>query len=570
MIPPFRFQHTELCLLSAATEAELLRDVSSVLDYLEYTRDVLLQDVANTLAIAWQNKRHRLAVVAESNDDLRQKLAAAAKKIQAGTARIQDRDGTYYRRAAGPPGKVMLLFPGESSAHPEMTRDLCLAHSFCREPFDDADQACRGVRAPFPLAAWIFPSAASPRTSAHLQGLAASVLASHAANTLFARFFERLDIAADGAGGFSSGEIAAIEHAGALGYLPRVQRVNLLHELAETLQDIEALGLSRAAPHTPAFEPAAGPVRRLVGRWLLEPPKIPLYSLADAAPFPADLHGVRDAAARQWTAPVLLGQTLDRMHGDGFRVFVELGARGDLTPLVAARLKGRPHLAVAVNRVHRADIPQLHHALALLAVNGVNLQPAALHHDRDSRVLRLDAAAPFTAPGAPTTLRNALSNLGALRAPAGWFSAGAESPRDGMADGAPPDAPQPPAQEAQAFLQNATVQTDPAAGTLTATVALSLDQLPFLRDESFGVTRVSAVNETLRGYTVLNLAFALEIMAEAASRLAPGKTLFQALNLRALQWIGFDQNEIALGVNVAPADYPDRRFAAFDVRLHAL
>lgn len=629
--PPLRFMRTELCLFSAANAERLLEDVRQLLRFLDHARDASLQDIAFTLALSYQPAPARLAVVAETTPELRNKLTQAAGKIASGVARIKDRNGVYYHQNRELPGKMVFLFPGEFAAHPEMTRDLCLAYPFCRDPFDDADQACRTARQPFPLASWIFPPSGSPHTGGHLQNMAASIQASHAANTLFARLFDKLEIQADAVAGTSSGEVAALEYASVFGYLPRPQRVNLLRAIPDALQEINSRsgitplhlvsfenpspefvadmrrtlgadvlpvlesrcghyifavqqkavprvrellaanpGFARHIPfdcafHTPFFEPALRVIQREIESWVLRLPRLPVYSFATAAPLPDEIHALRETLARQWVAPVRFDDTIDRLYEDGHRIFVELGTRGNLTPMVGALLKGKPHLAVAANRVHRSDVPQLHHALAQLAVNGVAMRPEALHTDRNSRALRFDRPSVFqTGRTPPVRLNAALSNLGGLPPPPAW-SPGA----------APAEAETAPAPDTQAtatqrpLLRNATVTTNQENNSLQADLVLSLKECPFLRDESFGTTRVSAIDADLRGYTVLNLATALELMVEAAADLAPGKVLYQALQLKALQWIGFDKDEIGLSITVVPADWPDKRFSAFDVRLHA-
>ena len=81
---------------------------------------------------------------------------------------------------------------------------------------------------------------------------------------------------------------------------------------------------------------------------------------------------------------------------DGFRIFVELGARGNLSTRVTDVLGNRPHAAVATNRIHRPGLTQLHHALALLAAHGVGLDATILHQHRGSRLLEIRRSA--TAP----------------------------------------------------------------------------------------------------------------------------------------------------------------------------
>ena len=54
----------------------------------------------------------------------------------------------------------------------------------------------------------------------------------------------------------------------------------------------------------------------------------------------AEEKSIREIAVEQWAAPVAFRQTVEAMHNDGVRTFVEIGARGNLTAFVDDILRG--------------------------------------------------------------------------------------------------------------------------------------------------------------------------------------------------------------------------------------
>jgi acyl transferase domain-containing protein len=121
------------------------------------------------------------------------------------------------------------------------------------------------------------------------------------------------------------------------------------------------------------------------------PPAIPLYSCVTAAPMPDDPAGIRRLALEQWARPVRFRETVDAMYAAGVRMFVDVGPRGNLAAFADDVLQKRPHLAVATNVEKRSALLQLHHAVGLLAAQGVALRLGALHEGRATHPLDAEA-----------------------------------------------------------------------------------------------------------------------------------------------------------------------------------
>src|SRR5207249_3249362 len=90
----------------------------------------------------------------------------------------------------------------------------------------------------------------------------------------------------------------------------------------------------RRAYHTPAFAQALGPVHAFFEGLPLGPPAAVLYSSATAGRAGVDVEAIRRLAVEQWARPVAFRPTVEAMHADGVRLFVEVGARGSLTGYV--------------------------------------------------------------------------------------------------------------------------------------------------------------------------------------------------------------------------------------------
>ncbi len=149
----------------------------------------------------------------------------------------------------------------------------------------------------------------------------------------------------------------------------------------------------RRGYHTPLFEPVTERLREVFQRFPISRPRVPVWSCTLKGPYPEDPEAVRDLLADHWIEPVAFRETVDNLYEAGYRTFVEVGPRGNLTAFVEDVLRGRPFLAVPSNLPRRTGLDQLHHLLAILAAQRIPLNLLPLYETRGVRALSLDAKA---------------------------------------------------------------------------------------------------------------------------------------------------------------------------------
>ncbi len=149
----------------------------------------------------------------------------------------------------------------------------------------------------------------------------------------------------------------------------------------------------RRGYHTPLFEPVSERLRDVFQRFPITRPGLPVWSCTLKGPYPEDPEAVRTLLADHWTRPVAFRETVEHLYEEGYRIFVEVGPRGNLTAFVEDILRGRPHLAVPSNLPRRSGVDQLHHLLGMLAAQRVPLNLLPLYEERSARELSIDAKA---------------------------------------------------------------------------------------------------------------------------------------------------------------------------------
>ena len=162
----------------------------------------------------------------------------------------------------------------------------------------------------------------------------------------------------------------------------------------------EQLPYDRAV-HTPLFAPFAEDLRATFAALPVRSPDqgLELWSCTTAAPYPRDPEAIRELLVEHWTRPVRFRETIEALHEDGARIFVEVGPRGNMTSFMEDILRGRPACAVAADLRRRSGTTQLNHLVARLAVHDVELDLDYLFAERRARPVDWRAGdAPGAAP----------------------------------------------------------------------------------------------------------------------------------------------------------------------------
>jgi acyl transferase domain-containing protein/NAD(P)H-dependent flavin oxidoreductase YrpB (nitropropane dioxygenase family)/NAD(P)-dependent dehydrogenase (short-subunit alcohol dehydrogenase family) len=456
-----RRRPTELFVWTASSPAEIAGDLEALERALARGARPELADLAYTLwQVAAESARpaaegSRLAIVAASLDDLRQKIGQARQALAVDApAPLLDPRGIYFTPTPlARDGKVAFLFPGQGSQYPNMLRDLALAFAPVREAFERVDAALEPHYAR-PLSSYVYPPPAfgADEEKAQQQALTETHVAQPALGAadlgLFA-LLRSLGVAPDMVAGHSYGEYAALAAAGVfdehtlalvseargraiveaahddLGTMAAVEAgpeavasaiagvgeawVANLNSPEQTIvsgsragveQALECLKTAglRARPvpvacafHSPLVAPARERLAHFLSQVEFKTPTLPVFSNTTAAPHSTEPREIAAVLAQHLVEPVRFAEEVGALYEAGARLFVEVGPRNVLTALVRQVLGDRPHVAIAVDAPGRPGLTQLHHALGQLAAQGVALQHEPLFAGRGARRLNLAA-----------------------------------------------------------------------------------------------------------------------------------------------------------------------------------
>ncbi len=345
----------------------------------------------------------------------------------------------------------------------------------------------------------------------------------------------------------------AIAASGGTAVITRDQASDLFSvcALAESAPDLEAriVAAGGATHHLPISKPFHTPWIRPVLPALVNyfkgiisaTPEVPVYSFMTAAPIEGPVEAWATQAAEQWANPTRIRDTIERLYADGFRVFVELGARGSLSACVAATLRHRPHLALAANSSHRSDILQLHHTLAALVAHGADLDIEKLHTLRGSSRVDFGHPGPTHAQRSQhtvalgtrfATLRNAAIPEGLIApAPRKGHQTSAQSSQDAPTEGL----------AGFPMIGDAEIIRFTPGENIDLLKTLSFFDHPFLVDRAVCPSGTSKTDRRRHGLAIIPVEVFLEIMAEAARRLFPKRVVTTVENLATESWPRFSR-----------------------------
>jgi [acyl-carrier-protein] S-malonyltransferase len=296
-------------------------------------------------------------------------------------------------------GKVALVFPGQGSQFAGMGRDLADLYAEARAIFDRADAA---LGEPLSRLCFEGPEEKLKLTANTQPAILTVSLAAYA--VLAAR-----GTAFDGVAGHSLGEYSAVGAAGGLGIEDLVRTVRrrgqLMQEavpvgvgamsavLGPSRDDVEAAcreasivaevavpanfnapeqtviaghagavaragallaaqGAKRVVPlpvsapfHSPLMVPAREGLAPVLAELDFKALSVPLFNNVDASPV-REPAAVRDGLVRQVDAPVRWVELVERMAGDGFDTFVEVGPGSVLSGLIRRVARGAATIQV--------------------------------------------------------------------------------------------------------------------------------------------------------------------------------------------------------------------------------
>lgn len=377
--------------------------------------------------------------------------------------------------------------------------------------------------------------------------------------------------------------------------------------------------------HTPAFDTVTKAFLKYYKAIKLGSPRVPLYSCATTGLFPDGATAIRQTAASQWSTTVRFRETIQKMHDDGVRWFIEVGPSANLTAFVNDILAGRDYVAVATNQRKRPGVDQF---LMVLGQLWVNRKPVALGKLFEQRALTQVSLGDLSVPKAKgILLDNTMpqmhlteaerAQLGTLAAP-GVVQAVATPVQAVAVEAAVPPAPAAPAVSApapavaeatedaelvlrqqvmgeyfdmmrgflaqqqsvmdrfqpEAFDGAVTQDQDPVAaatGFLDEILEQDVERLVArstlnLAKDNFLRDHVLSgrvdPQDAVLGLSCVPMMVSLEIMAQACAALAGNVNVTVVEHVRAFDWIALDAGEVALTVEARLVDAAQQRYAA--------
>lgn len=317
--------------------------------------------------------------------------------------------------------------------------------------------------------------------------------------------------------------------------------------------------------HTPRFAPRAAHLRPVYDDIDIRRARVPVYSCATAAPFPAAPGEARDVAVGQWARPVRFGETIERLYADGARCFLEVGPGSTLTGFVRSTLRGRPHAAIVTNVPGRDSLQQLLHALARLFVIGHDIDTAALQRASAARVSRPYDAVPMRERSAEAPARGAAASGGGSSDAARRildehfrlmddFLAAQERANAALLASLQRRAIETPAAHAAPACPLLGTVTRLSPSALRAACTLSVADHPFLWHHAIGAP-IDRRGTPGYGLPVVPFALSVELVAEAAAALLgiSGHAL-TLTRLRALRWMAADEGVLNLQIEAERID----------------
>ncbi|MEP9411407.1 MAG: acyltransferase domain-containing protein [Candidatus Brocadia sp.] len=253
---------TEVFIIQGESRHDLTEATRRLYGFISSNPALELRDLAFTLNCPLQESGYRLAIVANSLQDLEKKLNHSLKQLSnQGCSRIKDKSGIFFfEEPLSRKGTLAFLFPGEGSQYVNMLADLYRHFQDVRACFERIDRAFLNNKRDILPSQIIFPPphAQSSETNSSEQILWQmdfAVAAVFIANQALFTLLDHLEIRPDAMVGHSSGEFAALIASGAVDIQSEEQVIQLalelirIHEsLGEQVPEAKLLAVGAANP----------------------------------------------------------------------------------------------------------------------------------------------------------------------------------------------------------------------------------------------------------------------------------------------------------------------------------
>ncbi len=297
----------------------------------------------------------------------------------------------------------------------------------------------------------------------------------------------------------------------------------------------------RTGFHSPMYAPYVAAARETLRRMEVRPPRVPVWSATSVAPYPGDPDQLRDLVLRHLVEPVRFRELTQRLHETGIRAFVQAGP-GSLTGFAEDTLRDLDFLTVAATVPQRDGLAQLRRVAAALWAHGLPVRFDRVAPAAAATSMRLRLGSP------PVRLPLGLSRnmcfdepdtglAGPVRAEFSALMADTAAAAGAVAEalGRPSRAPAPQTAPAHPQAAPASASTG-GPREATTTREFSLRTMPDLADHCIIPQPPDWPDDSDR-FPVVPMTTLLEVMAQAALGLAPGRVVTGFEKVRAMRWL---------------------------------
>jgi len=390
------------------------------------------------------SSQYRLSIVAENSQAAISHIEQAVTKISASTDEAFSMPNKIHFGVGSVQPKIGYLFPGQGSQYVSMGAELACEFDQARVAWDtastvDLDSEYRLDQIVYPVPVFSNEARAEQADALTSTNWAQPAIGCVSASML--NLLDTLEVKADAVAGHSYGEVTALYAAGALASQENFiavsrRRGELMKEAASStsgsmtavksgrdevqayldqwgfavvianinspsqvviagetseIEKAEArlkaegvtfmrLGVATAF-HTDIVSPSAEPFHEFLADIKVSKPRVPVYANTTASVYSTKPNEIRKTLAWQLANPVRFQETIEQMHEDGIRLFVEVGPSSLLAGMVKECLSGREFTVVSLDNKKQEGRSAFWNALGVLAAEGVALNFDALWED---------------------------------------------------------------------------------------------------------------------------------------------------------------------------------------------